>query len=158
MRWFVFSLFLFPNFLLADDANVQNWKQFIDTETICFTAFHLVETAHPDDKLALQNKNDEYIFALENQPLISTSWLSYMQAWFLRTLSEFDELTDDQSTDMQWYFIEQLSELGKTLVDKNLSESYGSQRLKIATWHDTLKTCLEKHDIFNSDLQLPSSD
>ena len=59
---------------------------------------------------------------------------------------------------MQWYFIELLSEVGKTLVDKNLSESYGSQRLKIATWHDTLKTCLEKHDMFNSDLQLPSSD
>ena len=81
-----------------------------------------------------------------------------MQAWFVRTLSEFDEITEEQSTEMQLYFIEQLSKTFETFVDKNFSEIYGSDRLEIITWHDTLKTCLDKHDIFNSDLQLPSSD
>ena len=158
MRWFVLSLFLIPNLLLADDAKVQKWKQFLETEAICFTAFQLVEVAHFDDKLMLQNENDEPIFQLQNQPLISTNWLPYMQAWFVRTLSEFDEITEEQSTEMQLYFIEQLSKTFETFVDKNFSEIYGSDRLEITTWHDTLKTCLDKHDIFNSDLQLPSSD
>ena len=43
-------------------TSFQRWSRFLETEAICFTAFQLVEVAHFDDKLMLQNENDEPIF------------------------------------------------------------------------------------------------